>query len=204
MNSMDLMEGIGDVRSAYIQDVQHDRDRGAAAAKRSWSKARVLLIAAAIAALLVGCAYFAITSWPEGVPTTERAVQHTVQETSTPEEVVPAYTLVVPTEGWQQEGESVWRSSVNTAVSLEIAYYPNFTADDCRNALIAQEPQLQLAAAEDGNLNGRDANLENAMAVRIVPATDGCFALISRYPFEAAEGFGMRLWAIMNTFTVAQ
>lgn len=51
MNAMDLLDILGDVEDRYIEEAAQPR-------KRPWrSKARVLLIAALVAALLAGCTY---------------------------------------------------------------------------------------------------------------------------------------------------
>ena len=57
---------------------------------------------------------------------------------------------------------------------------------------------------EASALKGTDQMAEQLQAVYVIPASDGCRVATAHYAIEAAEGFGHRFDAMMNTLTLLE
>ena len=130
------------------------------------------------------------------------------------EEAVPVtlyigqgYSLYIPDEGWRLEKdtedgvpEDTWESTVNGDVELRVLHLGEKTPEQAREWVTAEEDDYRLIEDKQGNLGGTDAEDREVLEVRFHPAGTQMYAVVYRYPMEAAEGFGARLSQIADTF----
>lgn len=125
------------------------------------------------------------------------------------------YTIYIPDEGWQLEqtgGDEIlgedyfcdsWVSVHNADVLLEVVFHPGATENDIKTG-ISPAP---IVPTENGfwlmeqrwETQGRSF----AEIIRLYPAQSGVYTVKMEYPAEAAEGFGVRLPVIADTFELA-
>lgn len=134
--------------------------------------------------------------WGEGMKYPAPATLHAGQ----------GYSVYIPNEGWkltQTQNEwgwdDTWVSDYNGAVEMKVAFYSGATEADLQTA-VTPTPITQ---TENGYwlMERREADCE---IIRLYPEEAGVYALFMRYPAEAAEGFGMQMQTIMDTFEVTQ
>ncbi len=120
------------------------------------------------------------------------------------EEVVPAtvfeglhYTIAIPTEGWEMIASECWASVDNGEVQFWITDYAGEDADSVLEKLLN---------------NGYEANEYNPYSigyedeegtihqVKMLTEDGETIGIFSCYPKEAAEGFGVRIRTIVDTF----
>lgn len=125
--------------------------------------------------------------WPEGMLVKEPVTLYQAE----------GYSLYIPDEGWEAVGDGSWKIGLS---ELEIAYYPDVTEETLRTAIT---PAL-LQKSDAGYWQMSESGPDGCLDARIYPAENGVYTLLARFPLEAAEGFGMRLDAIMNTFALTK
>lgn len=133
------------------------------------------------------------------------------------EESVPAalysgkgYSLYIPAEGWRlddrdrEDGvlETVWESTLNDDVELRVLSFGNRTRQQAYDWLKAEEDDFALQEDKQGGLWGSDREDREQMEVRFHEADGQLFAVLWVYPEEAAEGFGVRLSVLADTFQI--
>ena len=130
------------------------------------------------------------------------------------EETVPVarhiglgYSIYIPDEGWRLEkdmddgiSEDTWESTVNHDVELRVLHLGEKTLEQAQEWVTAEEDDYRLIEDKQGNLGGTDAEDREVLEVRFHSAGTQMYAVVYRYPMEAAEGFGARLSQIADTF----
>lgn len=130
------------------------------------------------------------------------------------EETVPAvlyvgqnYSLYIPEEGWELEHETedgvpedTWMSTVNDEVTFKVLHLDGMTHDMARAWIAAEEDDYTLSEDKQGGLYGEDLKDRTCIEIRFHDSASGIFALVWEYPMEAAEGFGIRLGVMADTF----
>lgn len=133
-------------------------------------------------------------------------------------ELVPAtlyigqgYSIYIPDEGWRLEKwvddgipEDTWESIVNDDVELTVLHLGEKTLEEAQTWVKAEEDDYQLVEDKQGGLGGTDAGDREMLEVRFHPSGSSMYAVLYKYPMEAAEGFGIRLGQIANTFQLME
>ena len=133
-------------------------------------------------------------------------------------ELVPAtlyigqgYSIYIPDEGWRLEKwvddgipEDTWESIVNDDVELTVLHLGEKTLEEAQTWVKAEEDDYQLVEDKQGGLGGTDAGDREMLEVRFHPSGSSMYAVLYKYPMEAAEGFGIRLEQIANTFQLME
>lgn len=140
-----------------------------------------------------------VTAYPEG--------QETVCET---EEVTrPGYSIFLPAEDWVFSGleisdgipTDILQYGLNDAIELRIVTLAGKDLPAAQRWVRASWPQYDLIEDKRGGLGGTDAQ-QNMLDAALYPAENVTYAVIRRYPLEAAEGGGMWLNVFADTFTL--
>lgn len=121
------------------------------------------------------------------------------------------YTIAIPTEGWRHESdtedgvaEQVWESTVNEDVELQILQLGSRDLQAARDWVRADKEDFQLLEDKRGGLGGTDPVDHEILEVRFFQGESGVYALMYQYPEEAAEGFGVLLGVMADSFTVTE
>lgn len=121
------------------------------------------------------------------------------------EEVVPAtiyeglhYTLSIPTEGWEMIASECWVSDVNGDVQFWVTDYAGEDIDSICKKLM--DTGYETSEFDPYSLSRED---EEGLVhfVRLFTENDETIGLFYCYPAEAAEGFGVRIPTIIDTFS---
>ena len=134
------------------------------------------------------------------------------------EETVPAtlyvgqgYSIYIPNEGWRLEKdvddgspEDTWESIVNDDVELTVLHLGEKTLAEAQAWVKAEEDDYQLVEDKQGGLGGTDVQDREVLEVRFHPSGSTMYAVLYKYPMEAAEGFGTRLGVMADTFQVME
>lgn len=137
----------------------------------------------------------------EGMPVTVPASLFVGQNYSmyiTDQEDLPGAEWILTQDGHTD----TWTFEYNPATQMAVSYYPGQSAEEVRSLLMAQESDYALGQDKQGGLLGKSS--QGYLDIRIHELADGCFALSSRYPTEAAEGSGVRMSVMMSTFEPTQ
>ena len=117
------------------------------------------------------------------------------------------YSLYIPTEGWQYERDSEegvpvdeWKSLDQDEAQLRIYSLGDRTLAQAQDWIRTEEDDYQLLEDRQGGLFGEDAEDQELLEVTFVQADGAIYALVRTYPAEAAEGFGVRLSVLADTF----
>ncbi|MBP3543415.1 MAG: hypothetical protein J6J86_04240 [Lachnospiraceae bacterium] len=110
------------------------------------------------------------------------------------------YTILIPSEGWEQTGEESWTSSVNDMVGIQISHY------DTEGIPTAEELSAQgYEAVGDAALPLHMSRSQAGIREHVIHWTNGTdtWRIDYYYPdsTECEEGFGTLLRAIVKTFT---
>lgn len=133
------------------------------------------------------------------------------------EEAVPAtlytdesYSLYIPDGDWQHVSGNLdgypmeqWQSVVNEAVQLQVVDLGDMSLPQAQAWTKETLPDYGLIADNRGGLGGTDEK-NNIADISFHPAAETMFAIIRKYPLEAAEGFGSRLYVIADTFAFTE
>lgn len=121
------------------------------------------------------------------------------------------YSIYIPSEGWRLEKwvddgipEDTWESIVNDDVELTVLHLGEKTLEEAQTWVKAKEDDYQLVEDKQGGLGGTDAGDREMLEVRFHPSGSSMYAVLYKYPMEAAEGFGIRLGQIANTFQLME
>ena len=114
------------------------------------------------------------------------------------------YSLYIFDEDWVYslvDGQPVWESSLNSEVKLSIIHLQDMPLSAAQQWVRSRFEDFDLIEDNRGGLGG--TNAAGIMAdVRLIPAGDDVYAVSCVYPIEAAEGFGVRLGVMADTFTL--
>ena len=142
---------------------------------------------------------FTLTYYPEGQETTIATAQFLGE----------GYTIHVPTQDWGSVLDTgdgyeavTLHSTVNESVCLRVYTLSGLDRlDTVQDFLKDAYPGFALIEDNRGGLGGEheDGRLLDS---RIFLTEEGAYALVLLYPPEAAEGFGMLLSAMADTFTL--
>lgn len=134
--------------------------------------------------------------WGEGMKYPEPASLHAGQ----------GYSMYIPNQGWKLSQtqtewgwEDTWVSEYNEVVEMKVGFYAGASETDLQTA-ITPAPITQ---TEKGSWL-MERRGENCEIIRLYPEETGVYALFMRYPSEAAEGFGMQMQTILDTFEVTK
>lgn len=130
------------------------------------------------------------------------------EETAVPASIYigDGWSLYVPDEGWVQSDDTVdeisvtsWTSDINDTVSLHILNLGGMNLEECQSWISNQFPDCTFIEEKQGCLGGMNDEQQCADA-RLISSDNGMYAILSRYPLEAAEGFAVTLSAIADSF----
>ena len=114
------------------------------------------------------------------------------------------YSLYIFDEDWVyflDEGQPVWESRLNPDVKLGVIHLKGMTSSAAQQWVRQRFEGFNLTEDKQGGLGG--TNAEGILAdVRLIPSGDDVYALCCVYPMEAAEGFGVRLAVMADTFAL--
>lgn len=117
------------------------------------------------------------------------------------------YSLYIPTEGWQYEQDSEegipvdeWKSLDQDEAQLRVYSLGDRTLAQAQEWIRTEEDDYQLLEDRQGGLFGEDAEDQELLEVTFVQADGAIYAVARTYPTEAAEGFGVRLSVMADTF----
>lgn len=120
------------------------------------------------------------------------------------------YSLYIPDEGWELERdaedlEESWQAVANHEVELSVRHFRGKTAEQTRTAILADHDDYGFMDMDaDGHFSGNDGKDAETMDVRLYENGDGTWAVMAEYPDEAAEGYGVRLRAMAETFALME
>ena len=121
------------------------------------------------------------------------------------------YSIYIPSEGWRLEKwvddgipEDTWESVINDDVELTVLHLGEKTLEEAQTWVKAEEDDYQLVEDKQGGLGGTDAGDREMLEVRFHPSGSSMYAVLYKYPMEAAEGFGTRLGVMADTFQVME
>ena len=121
------------------------------------------------------------------------------------------YSIYIPDEGWRLEKwvddgipEDVWESVINADVELTVLHLGEKTLAEARGWVKAEEDDYQLVEDKQGGLGGTDEKDREMLEVRFHTSGSTMYAVLYKYPVEAAEGFGTRLGVMADTFQVME
>ena len=121
------------------------------------------------------------------------------------------YSIYIPDEGWRLEKwvddgipEDTWESVVNDDVELTVLHLGEKTLAEAQGWVKAEEDDYQLVEDKQGGLGGTDAGDREMLEVRFHPSGSSMYAVLYKYPMEAAEGFGTRLGVMADTFQIME
>jgi len=119
------------------------------------------------------------------------------------------YSVYIPNEGWLLEQdvddgvlEESWESTLNDDVKLEVLHLGQRTLAECQAFLRREEDDYQWTEDKQGGLLGVDQEDREQMEVRFIQGAGETFAVLCAYPETAAEGFGVRLRVMADTFAL--
>lgn len=121
------------------------------------------------------------------------------------------YSIYIPDEGWRLEKwvddgipEDVWESVINDDVELTVLHLGEKTLAEAQDWVKAEEDDYQLVEDKQGGLGGTDEKDREMLEVRFHTSGSTMYAVLYKYPVEAAEGFGTRLGVMADTFQVME
>lgn len=121
------------------------------------------------------------------------------------------YSIYIPDEGWRLEKwvddgipEDVWESVINADVELTVLHLGEKTLAEARGWVKAEEDDYQLVEDKQGGLGGTDEKDREMLEVRFHTSGSTMYAVLYKYPMEAAEGFGTRLGVMADTFQIME
>lgn len=121
------------------------------------------------------------------------------------------YSIYIPSEGWRLEKwvddgipEDVWESVINDDVELTVLHLGEKTLAEAQAWVKAEEDDYQLVEDKQGGLGGTDEKDREMLEVRFHTSGSTMYAVLYKYPVEAAEGFGTRLGVMADTFQVME
>ena len=121
------------------------------------------------------------------------------------------YSIYIPDEGWRLEKwvddgipEDTWESNLNDDVELTVLHLGEKTLEEAQTWVKAEEDDYQLVEDKQGGLGGTDEKDREMLEVRFHPSGSSMYAVLYKYPMEAAEGFGARLGVMADTFQVME
>ena len=121
------------------------------------------------------------------------------------------YSIYIPDEGWRLEKwvddgipEDVWESVINDDVELTVLHLGEKTLAEAQDWVKAEEDDYQLVEDKQGGLGGTDEKDREMLEVRFHTSGSTMYAVLYKYPMEAAEGFGTRLGVMADTFQIME
>ncbi|MBO5170642.1 MAG: M56 family metallopeptidase [Oscillospiraceae bacterium] len=114
------------------------------------------------------------------------------------------YSLYIIDEGWVNfldDGQPVWESRLNPDVKLGVIHLTDMPLSAAQGWVRHKFEGFDLIEDKQGGLGG--TNAEGILAdVRLIPSGEDTYAVCCVYPMEAAEGFGVRLAVMADTFAL--
>ena len=120
----------------------------------------------------------------------------------------PEYSLYFTVSGdWylevmEEEGYPVdfWRSGLNPLVSFAVYYLGSDGEREAEGFLAWKTEGIKLYSHQAGTWGGSSPQTMEAMEARLVEGRQGNYLMVSKFPLEAAEGFGVDLSYMMDSF----
>lgn len=120
------------------------------------------------------------------------------------------YSIYIPDNTFRYEKDTengvptdTWESIVNEDVEFEILDLGEMDLKQAQEWVMREEDDYQLIEDKRGGLGGTDRE-SDVLDVRFETAGNRIYALMSKYPMEATEGFGTRLQVVADTFEITQ
>lgn len=117
------------------------------------------------------------------------------------------YSMYMPKEGWQLENdvddgihEVEWSNLRNDDVELKVLHLAGKNLKQAQDWVRADKDDYKLTEDKNGNLSGQDPEDRDFIEARFFTNGNDTYVVMYGYPEEAAEGFGVRLGVIANTF----
>ena len=114
------------------------------------------------------------------------------------------YSLYIFDENWVyylDDGQPIWESRLNPDVKLSVIHLKDMPLSAAQQWIRGDFENFDLIEDNRGGLGG--TNAEGIMAdVRLISSEDDVYAVCCVYPLEAAEGFGVRLAVMADTFAL--
>ena len=111
------------------------------------------------------------------------------------------YTISIPESGWEMIARECWASDVNGKAQFWVTDYAGEDVDAVREKLLKADRKASETDPYFLSWEDEDALVWNAKLYAEHGKTIGVFYT---YPVEAAEGFGVRLHTIVDTFAWIQ
>lgn len=119
------------------------------------------------------------------------------------------WSIYIPTQGWNESETTVdefpavtWTPVVNDSVDLRILNLGAMSLEDAQDWVMTQHADYDLILDKQGGISGMDS-AQNLLDARLISGENTMYALLTRYPMEATEGFGATLRVITDTFQPA-
>ena len=121
------------------------------------------------------------------------------------------YSIYIPVEGWLYEKDleddtipsDSWENALNDEVELEILKF-DALLEDVRAWVLREEDDYQLTEDKQGGLSGADLEDREYLDVRFAVAPKAVYAIFSKYPMEAMEGFGATMRVMADTIELTE
>ena len=119
------------------------------------------------------------------------------------------YVIYIPEGEWLHEAEledgylrDSWESIYNEDIELELISYGSLSLEEAEQRIRLEESDYSFQQEENGYLRGIDYGDMTVMEVRICSDGRNTFSLLTEYPMEAGEGFGVRIHSMMDSFSI--
>ena len=119
------------------------------------------------------------------------------------------YVIYIPKGEWIHEAEledgyltDSWESIYNENIELELVSYGSLTLEEAEQQILLEEDDYTFQQTEDGYLRGVDYQDMTVMEIRLCSDGKNTFSLMTEYPMEAGEGFGVRIRSMMESFSI--
>lgn len=117
------------------------------------------------------------------------------------------YSIYIPEENWEHfsvssagEMGEVWWYSYNHDIQMQIVKLSGMNLAQAQSWVRQQNPGFDLTEDRRGGLAGMDRQEETILDARILTANGSSYVIFLFYPPEAAEGGGVRLNVIADSF----
>ncbi|MDD2956784.1 MAG: hypothetical protein PHD67_10825 [Oscillospiraceae bacterium] len=117
------------------------------------------------------------------------------------------YSLYIPDEGWRldrdaEDLEESWESTADDDVQLTVRCWPKATTEEMAAYFQRDEDDYTWQLQEDGSYLGYDAHDRGYKQLYLYQRNEEGYTVTLEYPEAAAEGFGVRLSAMADSFAV--
>lgn len=109
------------------------------------------------------------------------------------------FSVYVP-EDWEQDADGAWGPEDNGALRFFVQSFDGQSGEEARAALAEDYSGFSFTELDGDLFSGHNAAGGLHLSVKAVESPEACYAICAQYPDEAAEGFGIRLRMLADTF----